>query len=374
MIFQTDADGKVVYTDTMRILIAPLVLKNSLEAPVSLSRDLAELFVRSGHITAVSAPKGVRFSSVSFYPAPSPAKPLIRTKSGRSYEEWLSSNGCLREKYLRADTQHILETIDAFRPDLIISMDRPGAAIAARVRGIRSFVFVHPAMYRAQVPPYKTLRGLNSILSDCHLEQEYSIAGLYSRCERRISFGTPDTAGFRAENDITRIGVIKALPQRPSNTGDPVISLSGTDKSASFLNTLVKETFSGAPYPVYAWFEGSKNETVRSLHILAKPALNRLNTASVLVHDGNSAMYHTAIACGIPQIIITDHVYSRIWDAQTIQRCGCGLYIFEEELSVSKLYEAFRRILSDDSFETNCRRIRQESLRYGDLNTILSLL
>ncbi len=364
----------MVYTDTMRILIVPLILRNTMEANACFTRELAELLVRSGHSTAVSAPKDIRLSGVSLHPCPVTKKPFLIRADGRSYEEWMYNNGCLQQKYLQEDTDHLIRTIDAFHPDVMIVMDRPAACIAARVRSIPVCAWVHPAMYRSKTPPYKLLKGLNAVLSSFRLEQEHTLAALYNRCRSRVSPGTADTAGFRKESDISRIGVIRAYPLRPSNSGDPLILLGNTEKNTSSLRSVIKETFGGAPYPVYAWVDGVKNEQIGYLQFLQKPPVSRIPSASVLIHDGNTALYHQAAACGIPQIIVTDHTYSRIWNGQTAQRCGIGLYLFEEELTVSGLYEAYRQICSDDRFAENTRRMREEALRLGDLEKIIPVL
>ena len=105
-----------------------MIATEKADAQYYLCRNLADLFVQSGHTCMISASRANGFRKASLYPSVPLKKPLF-TEAGHSYEEWLYAAGAGSERWLSSDVDNLLETADATHPDLIISMDRIGAVI-----------------------------------------------------------------------------------------------------------------------------------------------------------------------------------------------------------------------------------------------------
>ena len=356
---------------SMKILAAPLIATEKADAQYYLCRNLADLFVQSGHTCMISASRANGFRKASLYPSVPLKKPLF-TEAGHSYEEWLYAAGAGSERWLSSDVDNLLETADATHPDLIISMDRIGAVIAARLRNIPCISFVSSAVFRTSSLPPKILRGTNQVLSAYHLEQEFSLADFYRRFGRLFAFGTAELQSFPSDLSVERIGMPHILPVRTARTNRVVIFLGSCGKRASFLCQIIREAFLGAPYAVYAWYPGVRPEKDANLHFIENPRPDLIAGAFACIHDGNPYLFQNAIAQGVQQLIITDHSYPRIYTAQTAQRSGCGLYLYEEELSMSSLYETYRRLVSADAHENHTLRLKDDLVSLGDLTELLN--
>ena len=139
----------------MKILIAPLILEERADANYYLTQNLLDLLTREGHVCGVSASEKNNFRNVALYPCVSPHRSIFNIdRSCRSYEEWLYVEHFGTKQWLEKDLNHLEATIDQFKPDLIICLDRIASLLAARKKNIPSYAFVNSAMYKKiSLPP-----------------------------------------------------------------------------------------------------------------------------------------------------------------------------------------------------------------------------
>ena len=60
-----------------------------------------------------------------------------------------------------------------------------------------------------------------------------------------------------------------------------------------------------------------------------------------------------------------------MYNGQAVQRTGVGRYLYEEAMSLSNLYENFRRVVSDDLYKENCQELKEKTTAVGDLNELI---
>ena len=344
----------------MNILIAPRIKNPKTDSVWFLTDHLVNLFVSAGHQVFVSCPSGCGFHGVSIYDDTPQKKPFVffTPVTDRTYEEYMYFSGLLTERHLSEDTDLITQIIRDCKADLVIAVERPSAVIAARHCRTRCWTFVNSAMYIGPVVSGEMMKGINSVLSSCKLEQVLSLRNLYAGCERRIAFGHPLTESFPAEARVTRIAAAAPFFPRTGRTNRVCIYLQETGLSSRFLKRIITDSFLGAPYAVNVWYPGGKMFYDRNVHYLSVPKEELIPGSSALIHDGNPYLYSIAAAAGIPQMIISGHGYPRNYHAMSLQRNRAGVYLYEEELNMRSLYETYRRLLSDDSYYENTIRLR----------------
>ena len=359
----------------MKILITPLITSPKADASYYVTRSLADLFTQEGHACAVSASADNQFHNVSLYPCGLLKRPLFAsTAKVRSYEEWMHAKGAISKEYIIDDTEAILEAIDQFRPDLIITLDRIAGVVAARIRNVRCWAVVNNAMYRNNSFPSSVMQGLNQALSYFRQEQEFQLRSIYARCERRISFGITLTQPFTAEQNVTRIGMATIQPAKAVRTNRLIVCLNDVRLTNRTLYRAVRDAFLGAPYAVYAWYKGCKSMKEKNIQFMSSAKLDMLPGSIAVIHDGNDFIFHQALAMGIPQMIITGHEYLRSYNAQTAVRQNFGVVLNEENLSMSSLYETYRKLMSDDRYYDTAQWLMTKYEKEGDLNTLLKYL
>ncbi len=359
----------------MRILITPLILNTQSSTSYHLAMNLAYLFVTHGHTVAISADNKNNFHHVSLYPAPICKKARsIKKLSKRNYEEWLYASGASKEKYLEEDYACISDCIRKFHPDLIITMDRLAALLIARKRHIRCWAIVHSDMYKNTYFDPICMSGINKVLKNHDLEQEFNLRSIFSKCERRIGFGPIEVQPFHPKDEVTRIGVSSIYPPHTIRTNRVCIFFQDVDQKPAQLKKMIQEAFHGAPYSVYAWFKGCRPETIDNIHFLQATKAELLPGSIACIHDGNDYFTNQCLSRGIQQVIVTNHDYIRNSNALAAERNKFGLAIYEDELTMSKLYEQYRLLLSDDKYYYYTQAMKKITLDEGDLSQLLDLL
>lgn len=359
----------------MRILITPFIEQPQSSFAYYLASNLAWLFSNTGHTVAISAEKDNHFHHVSLYPSCSSHHPFtLKSLSETNYEEWLYAHGAISEKYLLEDYDCIEEAVVQFQPDLIITIDRIAANLIARKKHIRIWSVVHSDMYMNYTYNPSVLKELNKVLTNLNMEQIFYVKEIYARSERRLGFGPIEVEPFHPNDDVTRIGITSVLPPEVVRTNRVCIFLHDLHKRPSYLKKIITEAFKGAPYSVYAWFDGSRNENIDNIHFLSTVKAEILPGSIACIHDGNTYFTNQCLARGIRQLIITDHDYIRNSNALAAERNKFGLAIFEEELSMNFLYERYRLLLSNDRYYYYTQSMKNITRNTGDLTILLNYL
>ena len=137
---------------------------------------------------------------------------------------------------------------------------------------------------------------------------------------------------------------------------------------------MIMDAFVGAPYSVYAYFPKCKPETIENIHFLQSTKAELLPGSIACIHDGNDYFTNQCLARGIQQLIVTNHDYIRHSNALSAERNKFGLAIYEDELTMSKLYEQYRLLLCDDKYYYYTQAMKKITLDEGDLTNLLEYL
>ncbi|WUH98249.1 activator-dependent family glycosyltransferase [Spirillospora sp. NBC_00431] len=88
-----------------------------------------------------------------------------------------------------------------------------------------------------------------------------------------------------------------------------------------------------------------------------------LPTCSAIVHHGGAGTYHTALAHGVPQIIVSTDMWDATPRAHRLTQQGAGLHIHDTaSASPDHLRAMLTRVLNEPGFHHNATRLRTETL------------
>lgn len=357
------------YTKTMRILFVegyPLHHDNWFSQPL---RTMLEA-VSPDDVCAVYGSENRRYK-VKLYNAVQQNGFFYREgKPGRSYEEDLFSSGYSRRSFLQKDIGVLNNVIETFAPDLIIDFGRISTSVCACKQGVPYRTFVCGAMYRKHSSRPEYLKELNRILSDNGLEQILRLSDLNAAADTLYAFGTLNTDPLPEELNVTRVGGSLMRDTTEDTANGISIILPSASMRTSKLNRIIRDTFLGAPYTVTVHLSQKYPES-GNLAYTGTLKMELLKDRKVIIHDGNLLAYHECIARGIPQIVIHDGSWKRSWIAACCVRNCSGLSIDEEELSVASLYEAYRRLVSDDYYQRRADWLKKETASLSRLSDLL---
>ena len=355
----------------MKVLLAPQIGNISYSL---MTRQLIPLLLEKEITVGVCALDKMS-SKVSFFPALPVRSPFFNFGAeNRAHEEWMYSCGQMSEKYLKADVETFLESIEDFKPDILVCMDRPACLIAGLLTKTPCICFVHSAMYKKAVFPSHCMHGLNKVLSFYGLEQELSLHALYSKAKRRVGFGPVQISPFHVEEDITRIGSMCPVTHKKPRTNKLCIYFTEMKNGGKSLEKIISSAYLGAPYQVYACYPGCTSKQDGNIRYLSRIDTELMKDAVAFIHDGNDFLYNQAVTAGLPQIMISNHEYVRIYDALSLERNHAGIFLDEADLSMASLYETYRELITDDQFYEQAQLLRQKTLKEKDISQFIDFL
>ncbi|MCZ7457450.1 activator-dependent family glycosyltransferase [Streptomyces sp. WMMC940] len=85
-----------------------------------------------------------------------------------------------------------------------------------------------------------------------------------------------------------------------------------------------------------------------------------LSTSAAIVHHGGSGTLQTALAHGVPQVVVPARMWCNVPKAHRVRDAGAGLCIDPEDLTPHGLRTALVRVLEEPAFATNADRLRRE--------------
>jgi len=114
-------------------------------------------------------------------------------------------------------------------------------------------------------------------------------------------------------------------------------------------------------------------ENVRVVDFVPLNAL--LPTCSAILSHGGSGTLATALAHGVPQLVIPSTIWDSADKAEQLEAQGAGLYVRDvRRLSASVLRDQLLRLLDEPSFAENAARLRREMVGTPTPNDIVPLL
>ncbi len=358
----------------MKVLVVPALHAKEDISDRFTARDIIDFLAEQRQEVYVSAPEGMFKQGIACDCA-KPARPLFGLKNApRSPEEELYEAGTASGKYLRNDTGKILSAVKKYHPDVILDLGRVSALIAARLTGVPVVSLVSGNLFRSRSFDSKALRGINETLSSYKFEQVFRVTDLYAYANGLFTLGPASLDPFAEEERLVRIGYLSYLPETGSKTDKVFIVFNKLPMSAGRLNTLLADTYKGAPYPIEIWYPGCDIGRDQNLHYTSALRISRLSEARAVIHDGSDYIFRQSTLRAIPQVIIHDGSWNTARNAASLSRSGFGTSVPSEDLSVQTLYEGYRRILASDSYQANAGILREEAVRMGGGELLLELL
>jgi len=114
-------------------------------------------------------------------------------------------------------------------------------------------------------------------------------------------------------------------------------------------------------------------DNVRAVDFVPLNAL--LPTCAAVIHHGGSGTFATALARGVPQLIVGDRTWDTPHKAAALVRSGAGLFVRDAEgLSAEELRGQLVRLLDEPSFATAADRLRHEILGLPSPNEVVPAL
>ncbi|ROQ36032.1 L-2-deoxyfucosyltransferase [Streptomyces sp. PanSC19] len=92
------------------------------------------------------------------------------------------------------------------------------------------------------------------------------------------------------------------------------------------------------------------------------PLNELLPSCSAIVHHGGAGTFLTALAHGVPQVVVPARMWCNTPRAERARTAGVALTCPPEELTAGRLRAMVRRVLDDGSFARNAARVRAEML------------
>ncbi|MBQ9154924.1 MAG: hypothetical protein IJ130_14070 [Solobacterium sp.] len=353
----------------MKILLAPGYSFPADTSAFIAARDVQDLLETKGRETAVCTPlpgfrNAIRFDA----PAPSRKKLFVSDMiPPATYEETMYLRGALDSSFLKKDIAAIRDAIRTYHPDLLFEFSRPAAAIAARLENIPYVSYV-PYGSTKDIPfPAKCLKDVNNVLSSLHLEQILRLSDLCVPAASRIGFSPAFL--YRQPRGVTPLGSL--CHHRKRRDPDSHVCIFPGALPAKTASALIDDCFLGAPYDVFGWYSDAQPSARDHLRISSVPRTEMLAGASVCIHDGCDALFSRCIYLGIPQIIISDGSWERARNASSLIHCGCGLVLNEETVTMADVYEAFRKVVTNDAYRKKAEHIADALLDDPDLTDIM---
>ncbi len=353
-------------------MILPSVCVPDCGAAILYARQLCAFFQMCGMNAAVCCDRRSHVTGAGFYESPSPSLRL-RKANGTTFEDYHYSHNVLTASYLKQDLKQIEKAFSEYEPDLLIEIERPAALIAAARSGIPVFSIVSPSAFRNRDFRASTLNGLNVFLRSAGMEQVIHLRDLYQIAEC-FAFGPQSFLPSFHGYPVSSFGLSCVMP--PETPPDRTLSMMFTEYRipARKMKQIITEAFRGAPYEVFIYDSRQTPGKTDNLRFQNTVRTITMNGSRTCIHDGTDVLTQYCTALGIPQIIIHDDSYQRSWNAACLRRSGAGLTVPEAELSMERLYEAYRQVLADDRYAENALRLKENILERGDIRNMLAYI
>lgn len=105
------------------------------------------------------------------------------------------------------------------------------------------------------------------------------------------------------------------------------------------------------------------------------PLNSLLPTCSAVVHHSGSGTFATALAHGVPQLIVPNMMWDSMDKARSLEASGAGLYLRDvDRLSGGELRGQLARLLDDPSFTEAAARVSREMLSAPSPNDLVAVL
>lgn len=321
-------------------------------------------------------------------------------------DQFMSLLGMGIEGFIRANVDALLELIDAYEPDAVVDFLNPFACIAARVRDKPLITVIQPDMHPQskgfiwwkapprELPP-SPVPATNKAMAEYHLPPVEKMGDLLIG-DMTLVPGLPETDPLPEKANATYIGPIlwqakqERLPDWVNDLGrgQPIIWL----YPGNLQYVKGSRTFGDSSIVLEACVEALGNQAVQVVvttghhalpdrfvplpsnfrHASYLPGLSMAERSDLLIHHGGYGSCQTGLYAGTPALIIPTYS-ERESNARRIAAHGAGDYVMPESdvtgkikrVSAQEVCAKVFKILSDDSFTENAKKLSERMKSYG---------
>ncbi len=345
---------------------------------IHLAKRLADTFTTQNHTVAVVSRNDCVFHNIKTFEAPLPNKGFSffkkQTDKGKTYEELLYTQGLLDTPYLEKTHTIIEQAIKQFKPDILFDLGNPLAIVSGRLHNIDVYSYGHVGMFRKKAFPHECLNQFNDFLKNHQLEQLLYLHDLFKYSKHIFVFGPNSIQPFDdTQTEIIRLGTMVTPPIK--GVQDHIcVFLNDMQLKPRKLNAILEETFLGAPITVDIYYPQCKIQTKNNLNYYNHMFVDRIANSKLCFHDGSEYLFNLCISLGIPQVIINDSSCLVSWNAHAVKRHNIGDTFLTKDFSVASIYETYRKIIVDPTYQQNCNTFKTQTLKLGNLNTLLTYI
>lgn len=330
-------------------------------------------------------------------------------------DHFMSLLGMGIEGLVRANVDALLELIDAYEPDAVVDFLNPFACIAARVRNKPLITVIQPDMHpqskgliwwkapHRELPPSQ-VPATNKALAVYHLPPVEKMGDLLIG-DMTLVLGLPETNPLPKTANVTYIGPIlwqakqDHLPDWINDLGreQPIIWL----YPGNLQYIRGSRTFGDSSIVLEACIEALGNHAVQVVlttghhalpdrflplppnfrHASYLPGITMAERSDLLIHHGGYGSCQTGLYAGTPALIIPTYS-ERESNARRIAAQGAGDYIVPESditgkikrISAQEVCSKVFKILSEDSFAQNAKRLSERMKAYGGVTEAAGLI
>ncbi|MCG8609289.1 MAG: hypothetical protein MI864_02020 [Pseudomonadales bacterium] len=323
--------------------------------------------------------------------------------------------GMGNEMFVQANVETLLALFDEYKPDVIVDFLNPFACIAARASHKPLITViqadVHPQSqgfiwWKPPPPkPYPSpVPATNTILAKYHLAPIHKMGDLLVGDETLV-LGMPETDPLPSTSQVTYIGPIlwqkhdDKLPDWITNLrkDQPVIWLYPGNlqyvrggrtygDSAVVLQTCIEALADEAIQVILTTGHHALPRHFATLprnfhHEAYVPGLAMAERSDLLIHHGGYGSSQTGLYAGKPALIIPTFS-ERESNARRVAAQGAGDYVLptsdstgkEKQVSAEDVRTKVFKILSDESFVQNAKRISERIKTYGGASEAARLI
>jgi UDP:flavonoid glycosyltransferase YjiC (YdhE family) len=397
----TGAAGTIEEETRMKLLIAPMAIPaGESQGPMSRARALAIEARKRGHEVAFCAAEDPNYrpvEGVANFRAPLPSLfglppwlggllarlgPLLGVQQRiaariRSFEQVLALLGATARPFFARDVENVRQAIRAYQPDVVITMQRLSAIVAARLERVAVAADYGYLLQPSVASSPGCSAGVRAYLRENGLPNVHSALELFDWVDLKFVASSYDLEPIKGEN-VIHVGPLQ--PSAPaagaSEPRDRIVAYMGTGAlSPRRVLRVLTEAFGETPFQVY--LASQQLAPLQRGGVRVQPFFDfdaLLPGAVVSIHHGGQNSVMKALIHGVPQLIVSGSHFERGYNADSVVRLQAGVNLDPGQFTTDQVRSWVNRFAADPAYGERARSAGQELLKLGGAAAVLAAL
>jgi UDP:flavonoid glycosyltransferase YjiC (YdhE family) len=385
----------------MKLLIAPMAIPaGESQGPMSRSRALVIEARNRGHEVAFCAAEDPNYrpvEGVANFRAPLPSlfglppwlgsvlsclgRPLgVQQRVAariRSFEQVLSLLGATARRFFARDVEALRQAIRTFQPDVVITMQRIAAIVAARLERVAIAADYGYALQPSFASSPECSAGVRAYLQENGLPTVHSALEIFDWADIKFVASSYDLEPINGEN-VIHVGPLlpPAPPVYTSEPRDRIIAYVGTGVlSPSRVLRVLRDAFDGTPFEVYLASQQLTPFHRGRLHVQPFFDFDALLPGAVVsIHHGGQNSVMKSLIHGVPQLIVSGRHFERSYNADSVVRLQAGVKLDPGQFTPEQVKSWVSRFAADPAYREKARAAGQDLLKLGGAAQVLATL